>query len=495
MIFLRAKEKKGITLIALVITIIVLIILAGITIATLGGDNGILENARFAKFSAEISSIQEEIGLKNIKNNGEIRFGSINYILEIDSNYNDKLMLENGNLVYDPQKFSEEEKQWLENLGVKAKSNYYLIMMEQTKSKFKNQTNIGTISEFRELVNSGNFDYDIAYLVENIDLSNICSEEIGSWIPIGNEINNFNKKFDGGGYTIEGLYIKKENEDYQGLFLKNEGTIQNLNISADSYVSGHANTGAIVGNNLGIVQNCINGASVTGSYNQAGGIAGVNNGSILECGNIGNIRNSAQGLGGIVGWNRDGGKIENCYNTGKILTTNYMIGGVCGSNDGIISKCYNSGTIESNGYIIVNSNSKVSHIGGIAGQNAGEIKYCYNTGEVLCKNENAGGIFGYSYSNGIIKYCYNTGKISGSYDVGGIGGYFSSNLNSNVVNCYYLEGTANYGSNNLDNIDGIKMESKGYMTSEKFVQDLNKESDTYVLIKGKNSNYPLLNWQ
>ena len=38
----QLKINKGITLIALVITIIVLLILAGVTIATLTGDNGIL---------------------------------------------------------------------------------------------------------------------------------------------------------------------------------------------------------------------------------------------------------------------------------------------------------------------------------------------------------------------------------------------------------------------------------------------------------------------
>ena len=38
----KGKKEKGITLIALVITIIVLLILAGVTIATLTGDNGIL---------------------------------------------------------------------------------------------------------------------------------------------------------------------------------------------------------------------------------------------------------------------------------------------------------------------------------------------------------------------------------------------------------------------------------------------------------------------
>ena len=38
----KGRKEKGITLIALVITIIVLLILAGVVIATLTGDNGIL---------------------------------------------------------------------------------------------------------------------------------------------------------------------------------------------------------------------------------------------------------------------------------------------------------------------------------------------------------------------------------------------------------------------------------------------------------------------
>ena len=39
---IQQKKEKGITLIALVITIIVLLILAGVTVATLTGDNGLL---------------------------------------------------------------------------------------------------------------------------------------------------------------------------------------------------------------------------------------------------------------------------------------------------------------------------------------------------------------------------------------------------------------------------------------------------------------------
>jgi len=47
--FLKIKNEKGITLIALVITIIVLLILAGVTIAMLTKENGILRKSRCSK--------------------------------------------------------------------------------------------------------------------------------------------------------------------------------------------------------------------------------------------------------------------------------------------------------------------------------------------------------------------------------------------------------------------------------------------------------------
>ena len=54
-------KNKGITLIALVITIIVLLILAGVTISALSGDNGILTNASKAKYATELSQYKEEL--------------------------------------------------------------------------------------------------------------------------------------------------------------------------------------------------------------------------------------------------------------------------------------------------------------------------------------------------------------------------------------------------------------------------------------------------
>ena len=57
------RNQKGITLIALVITIIVLLILAGVAIAMLGGDNGILKKASNSAKDTAVSNVKEQIGL------------------------------------------------------------------------------------------------------------------------------------------------------------------------------------------------------------------------------------------------------------------------------------------------------------------------------------------------------------------------------------------------------------------------------------------------
>lgn len=57
------RNKKGITLIALIITIIILLILAGISIATLTGENGILTKSSKAKEESLIKQYEEEIKL------------------------------------------------------------------------------------------------------------------------------------------------------------------------------------------------------------------------------------------------------------------------------------------------------------------------------------------------------------------------------------------------------------------------------------------------
>ena len=97
------KQKKGITLIALVITIIVLLILAGISISMLSGDNGILQRATTAKENSEKTQIEERIKLAyhaaltgghgsytkdSLENELENEFGENNYNVDDSDNTN-----------------------------------------------------------------------------------------------------------------------------------------------------------------------------------------------------------------------------------------------------------------------------------------------------------------------------------------------------------------------------------------------------------------------
>lgn len=57
------RNEKGITLIALVITIIVLLILAGVSIAMLTGENGLLNRATNAGTENKIAEAKEDVML------------------------------------------------------------------------------------------------------------------------------------------------------------------------------------------------------------------------------------------------------------------------------------------------------------------------------------------------------------------------------------------------------------------------------------------------
>lgn len=57
------KKEKAITLSALIVTIVILLILAGVTIATLTGDNGLYGRAKQAKENYSISEAKEKLEL------------------------------------------------------------------------------------------------------------------------------------------------------------------------------------------------------------------------------------------------------------------------------------------------------------------------------------------------------------------------------------------------------------------------------------------------
>lgn len=72
-------KEKGITLVALVVTIVVLLILAGITINYVMGDNSVFSKAQQAKLEYQIAQAREKL---------EITFGNAQILKHTDTKYN-----------------------------------------------------------------------------------------------------------------------------------------------------------------------------------------------------------------------------------------------------------------------------------------------------------------------------------------------------------------------------------------------------------------------
>jgi len=96
----RSKKEKGITLIALVITIIVLLILAGVSIAMLTEDNGVIKNAKESKLATTFSTYKEEVNLYKTNKYAE-NMNFLENTLEASKSsllYNTKKQDEEGNI-------------------------------------------------------------------------------------------------------------------------------------------------------------------------------------------------------------------------------------------------------------------------------------------------------------------------------------------------------------------------------------------------------------
>ena len=141
---------------------------------------------------------------------------------------------------------------------------------------------------------------------------------------------NFEGTYDGGGHTISGIRIYRNNntdsDNYQGLFghVKSNGAIRNVNLS-DTRITGRSTVGGIVGYNMGTVEDCTVAANVCihqiygGSIH--GGVVGYNLGSVKRCISSAHltVKNgiSTSGYGGIVGRNEK--SITDCIATDVVI--------------------------------------------------------------------------------------------------------------------------------------------------------------------------------
>ena len=245
------------------------------------------------------------------------------------------------------------------------------------------------------------------------------------WTPIATNASPYTGIFEGQNHTISGLYFKQETS-FVGLFSANSGKIANVGI-LDSYFYGQPYFGV-----------------------QVGGVCGYNTakGAITNCYNTGIVRGS-EAVGGVCGSNY--GIITNCSNTGNVGEDDDSVGGVCGSNYGTITNCNNAGIV-----------SGKSYVGGVCGKNSngGTVTNCYNVGSVS-GTYYVGGMSGEN-DNGTITNCYNAGSVSGTGYVGGVSG---ENYGGTITNCYY-DSTIYTGNAIGKNSSGTATKVEGKTTDE-----------------------------
>ena len=122
------SEKRGISLIVLVITIIVIIILAVAVILSIANNNPI-ENAKEARFRNDMKVIEEELNLYIAKKYAD-DLGTNTVVVDLDGenmvkalpstkDYKDKVKIVGGNLELTGSA-SEEEKKWAEKIGIEV---------------------------------------------------------------------------------------------------------------------------------------------------------------------------------------------------------------------------------------------------------------------------------------------------------------------------------------------------------------------------------------
>lgn len=243
-------------------------------------------------------------------------------------------------------------------------ARYYPLLAAETGEDFKK------LDEWMQ--NGSTMEGITIILTDNIDLTSETD-----WKPIGsgNLGSNFSEDngtsfkgtLDGNGKSVQ-FEINSSTQKMIGLFLRNEGTIENLVVeqyTADGTQIGSSSSkvsrgGAFCVVNNGTIRNCINKANFkVYTFWDIGGICMLNYGTIENCLNTGNIEMIAdatawagcyQKTGGIAGQNNNG-NIYNCVNTGKISTQSLVdvsnqqsnLSGTISSmliNDAQIKNCY-----------------------------------------------------------------------------------------------------------------------------------------------------------
>jgi hypothetical protein len=175
-----------------------------------------------------------------------------------------------------------------------------------------------------------------------------------------------------------------------------------------------------------VTQLGVENVDVAGGY-VVGGLVGGNNGIVSDCYCSGNVAGD-DCVGGTIGYNWNG-SVSNSYSAGSVAGKR-DVGGVVGINGGALTNCHSSSGITGS-----------YSAGGLAGTNKGSVANSYSSGSVTAWYS-VGSLVG--INEGSLSNSYSSGSVTGWYSVGGLAGVNSETL-SNSYSTASVTGRSDVG--------------------------------------------------
>ncbi len=553
----KIKQNKinGITLISLVITIILLIILAGIGINLSIGENGLFNKAKQAKEKYNETKAKEKLEVvlaealveKETNTSYNSEYFLDNLLTSEDMSVNlSTVTVNNYNFLIDREKLIVLENLGESNIKIESEIKEYLgkdgnnkyrvnalmtiqsnIEIESIKIINPDETIIELAVNNKEILKDITIELDQKYKIEVktkngkthtrffIEKSEEKIRNLEEFLEFRDKVNS--------GLTYEGKTLQlvtdldlssicgKEKgsfepigngEWFMGIFEGNNHSIKNI------FINELANYNGLFGfidsseiRNLVLDEGNINNGTNTG------GICGyASNSTIFNCINNVEINGTTRMAGGITA-EANSSTIEQCSNL-KPITGTHSIGGMSGFLiDSTVINSYNIGNI-----ITRDSGGGYSQYvaGGIVGQISKKsgnttILNCYNIGEIYGKTH-TGGIAGFAYqgNNHIINNCYSVGNITGGnkYAIAGTGS-FSLDNNYWLESCGVSSGSSR-GNTNAEPKSESEIKALVSTLGEEYIKDGKKIDKDGNIVDSKddkgniiyiNNGYPILKWQ
>jgi hypothetical protein len=175
-----------------------------------------------------------------------------------------------------------------------------------------------------------------------------------------------------------------------------------------------------------VTQLGVENADVAGAY-IVGGLVGGNNGIVSDSYCTGNVAGD-DCVGGTIGYNWNG-SVSNSYSAGSVAGEN-DVGGLIGINGGALTNCHSSSSI-----------TGWDSAGGLAGTNKGNLANSYSSGSVTAYYS-VGSLVG--TNEGSLSNSYSSGSVTGWYSVGGLVGVSLETL-SNSYSVASVTGKSDVG--------------------------------------------------